>query len=67
MKSRPLVPVPCGLVSAAADGSPDPFLAAIIARYVAAEQAAAARDAAIRAGSFPPPPPAERWNVSDRH
>lgn len=69
---RPLATVtaadgrPVAMVTAAADGSPDPFLAAVVAAYVARETAAAVHRAAVRAGTVPPSPPAGRWLITDR-
>jgi hypothetical protein len=69
----PLAPVlgpqgrPVALVSTAADGSPDPIMAAIVARYSAEVAAADTRRRAIAAGLIPPAPPIGRWLISDRH
>jgi hypothetical protein len=58
---------PVGFVTAGPDGSPDPLLAAILARYAAAEHAAESHRNMIRRGEIPPDPPIDRWNISDLH
>lgn len=58
---------PVAWVSPAADGSPDPVMAAAVARYLARETAEQARRDAIRSGAMPPEPPAARLLISDRH
>jgi hypothetical protein len=55
-----------GHVTATADGSPDPFLAAVMLSADARETAESARRDAIRSGAIPPDPPAGRWMISDR-
>jgi len=64
--TRPLAPVPGALVTAAADGSPDPFLAACVAQYLARYRAEQAHAAAVRSGAIAPAP-VDRWMITDRH
>lgn len=66
MNSRPLARVPGALVTAAADGSPDPFLSACVAQYLARCRAEQAHAAAVRSGAIAPAP-VDRWQISDRH
>lgn len=63
--TRPLAFVPGALVTAAADGSPDPFLAACVAQYLARYRAEHAHTAAVRSGAIAPAP-VDRWLISDR-
>ena len=56
-----------GHVTAAADGSPDPLLSAVMLSIDSRETAESARRDLIRSGAIPPDPPAGHWLISDRN